>query len=481
MAARDEVVEAGAVGDADAAVRAACDERLRLEVRQGAGHDCRREVDVVGDVGRRQPQLDSFRARSPRMTLLQHVEEHRDPAGSVGPAHDEGVSLRFTQGVCRLAQQRERDGRLAQRHRSQLIERQLEERGCHDGFDRVDVAALAGEAREIAREEKREHATTAVRGLLEGAQHAAADAVDGVGRRAALEQDVMRRHAHADGNQRQALSIAAAQGGALCRQAERYGLNERQLGRHSHPFQFTVQETLNAADLICVVAIARLQCCCLITVMTVALDTPTPTVYIVDDDVSVRTAIQRLLGSVGLACEAFGSASELLARADSRFFGCIITDVRMPGPSGLELQRALAAGGNDIPIIFVTAHADVPLTVRAMKAGALEVLTKPFDDQVLIDAVHQALEQARTRKQDHDEIQRLRERFDTLTAREREVMALVVTGLLNKQIAALLGAGEKTIKVHRAQVMHKMDASSLADLVRMADRLGLSSQRPSGL
>ena len=214
--------------------------------------------------------------------------------------------------------------------------------------------------------------------------------------------------------------------------------------------------------------------------MTAAFDPSSPTVYIVDDDVSVRTAIQRLLGSVGLACEAFSSASELLARAESRFFGCIIADVRMPGPSGLELQRALAAAGNDIPIIFVTAHADVPLTVRAMKAGALEVLTKPFDDQALLDAVQQALEQARTRKQDHDEIQRLRERFDKLTAREREVMALVVTGLLNKQIAALLGAGEKTIKVHRAQVMHKMGASSLADLVRMADRLGLSSRRPPG-
>jgi FixJ family two-component response regulator len=211
--------------------------------------------------------------------------------------------------------------------------------------------------------------------------------------------------------------------------------------------------------------------------MAMTMEALSPTVYIVDDDASVRTAIQRLLGSVGIACETFSSASEFLARVQSRFFGCIIADVRMPGPSGLELQRTLGAIGNDIPIIFVTAHADVPLTVRAMKAGALEVLTKPFDDQVLLDAVYQALELARVRRHDHDEVQRLRERFDTLTAREREVMALVVTGLLNKQIGALLGAGEKTIKVHRAQVMHKMEASSLADLVRMADRLGLSSRR----
>ena len=148
----------------------------------------------------------------------------------------------------------------------------------------------------------------------------------------------------------------------------------------------------------------------------------------------------------------------------------------MPGASGLDLQRILNQAETDLPVIFVTAHADVPLTVRAMKAGALEVLTKPFDDQALLDAVYQALEQERVRSHDREELHRLRDRFETLTAREREVMALVVTGLLNKQIAGELGTAEKTIKVHRAQVMHKMEAESLAELVRMADRLKAGSR-----
>jgi FixJ family two-component response regulator len=200
-----------------------------------------------------------------------------------------------------------------------------------------------------------------------------------------------------------------------------------------------------------------------------------PTVFVVDDDPSVRTAVKRLLGSVGLPCETYSNAAEFLGRADrGSMSGCLVLDVRMPGASGLDLQRILNRTGTDLPIIFVTAHADVPLTVRAMKAGALEVLTKPFDDQALLDAVYQALEQERVRSHDRDELQRLRERFETLTAREREVMGLVVTGMLNKQIAAELGTAEKTIKVHRAQVMHKMEADSLAELVRMADRLGLS-------
>jgi FixJ family two-component response regulator len=205
-------------------------------------------------------------------------------------------------------------------------------------------------------------------------------------------------------------------------------------------------------------------------------DAFTPTVFVVDDDPSVRTAVKRLLASVGLACETFQNASEFLMRAERGVSGCLVLDVRMPGASGLDLQRVLNLAGTDLPIIFVTAHADVPLTVRAMKAGALEVLTKPFDDQALLDAVYHALEQERVRSHDRDELNRLRERFDTLTAREREVMALVATGLLNKQIAGELGTAEKTIKVHRAQVMHKMEADSLADLVRMADRLGLSSR-----
>jgi FixJ family two-component response regulator len=205
-------------------------------------------------------------------------------------------------------------------------------------------------------------------------------------------------------------------------------------------------------------------------------DAFTPTVFVVDDDPSVRTAVKRLLASVGLQCETFSTAAEFLIRCEHGVSGCLVLDVRMPGASGLDLQRMLNQAETDLPVIFVTAHADVPLTVRAMKAGALEVLTKPFDDQALLDAVYQALEQERVRSHDREELHRLRDRFETLTAREREVMALVVTGLLNKQIAGELGTAEKTIKVHRAQVMHKMEADSLAELVRMADRLKAGSR-----
>ena len=205
-------------------------------------------------------------------------------------------------------------------------------------------------------------------------------------------------------------------------------------------------------------------------------DVFTPTVFVVDDDPSVRTAVKRLLASVGLQCETFSTAAEFLIRCELGVSGCLVLDVRMPGASGLDLQRILNQAETDLPVIFVTAHADVPLTVRAMKAGALEVLTKPFDDQALLDAVYQALEQERVRSHDREELHRLRDRFETLTAREREVMALVVTGLLNKQIAGELGTAEKTIKVHRAQVMHKMEADSLAELVRMADRLKAGSR-----
>ena len=205
-------------------------------------------------------------------------------------------------------------------------------------------------------------------------------------------------------------------------------------------------------------------------------DVFTPTVFVVDDDPSVRTAVKRLLASVGLQCETFSTAAEFLIRCEHGVSGCLVLDVRMPGASGLDLQRILNQAETDLPVIFVTAHADVPLTVRAMKAGALEVLTKPFDDQALLDAVYQALEHERVRSHDREELHRLRDRFETLTAREREVMALVVTGLLNKQIAGELGTAEKTIKVHRAQVMHKMEADSLAELVRMADRLKAGSR-----
>ena len=196
-----------------------------------------------------------------------------------------------------------------------------------------------------------------------------------------------------------------------------------------------------------------------------------PTVFVVDDDPSVRTALERLLWSVGLPCETFATAPEFLKRAESGVVGCLILDVRMPGPSGLELQRMLVRSGNAIPIIFVTAYADVPLTVRVMKEGALELLTKPFDDQVLLDLVNEALATGGEREEYRVRMEGLSARFETLTPREREVMALVVTGMLNKQIAGVLGTTEKTVKVHRAQVMHKMEADSLASLVRMADFL----------
>jgi FixJ family two-component response regulator len=209
-------------------------------------------------------------------------------------------------------------------------------------------------------------------------------------------------------------------------------------------------------------------------------DSSTPTVFVVDDDPSVRTAIQRLLESVGLRCETFPNPSSFLTRAAAGVYGCLVLDVRMPGTNGLELQRQLSVVGNDIPVILVSAYADVALAVRAMKAGALEVLTKPFDDQALLDVVHAALEQARHRKQDHEEEVGLRAKFETLTAREREVMALVVSGMLNKQVAGALGTTEKTIKAHRAQVMHKMEADSLAALVRMADRLASVSGAGAG-
>ena len=196
-----------------------------------------------------------------------------------------------------------------------------------------------------------------------------------------------------------------------------------------------------------------------------------PVVYVVDDDSSVRNAIFNLLTSVGLKCEAFGTADDFIRNIDQEQAGCIVMDVRMPRMSGLDAQRVLGEHGVDLPLIFITGHADIPSVVRAMKAGAVEVFGKPFDNQELIDAVHRAIDRDRTRREVRQSLAALRDRFDTLTAREREVMALVVAGKLNKQAAGELGTTEKTIKAHRAQVMRKMEAVSLPDLVRMADRL----------
>jgi FixJ family two-component response regulator len=205
------------------------------------------------------------------------------------------------------------------------------------------------------------------------------------------------------------------------------------------------------------------------------LDDELPTVFIVDDDPSVRKSLARLLETVHLRSRGYDSPLDFLSEAPLDAPGCAIVDVRMPGASGLDLQKELTRRCIAIPLIFVTAHASVPVAVRAMKAGAVEVLTKPFDDQVLLDAVHEALERDRAHRKELSELRALSARFETLTPREREVMALVVRGLQNKEIAATLGTSEKTVKVHRGQAMHKMSAGSLADLVRMADRIERST------
>jgi len=183
---------------------------------------------------------------------------------------------------------------------------------------------------------------------------------------------------------------------------------------------------------------------------------PTPIVFVVDDDPSVRRAIKRLVGSVRLEVELFGSAQEFLRSKRPDAPSCLVLDIRLPGVSGLDFQRELAQANIHIPIIFITAHGDIPMTVRAMKAGAVEFLTKPFRDQDLLDAIQLALERDRARPQQEAEIAVLRERFESLTPREREVLPLVVSGLLNKQIAAEIGTSETTVKVHRGQLMRKM-------------------------
>ena len=200
-------------------------------------------------------------------------------------------------------------------------------------------------------------------------------------------------------------------------------------------------------------------------------------VCVIDDDASLRESLKNLIRSVGLRVEPFSSAQEFLRSKRPDVPGCLVLDVRLPGLSGLDLQKRMADSDIEMPIIFITGHGDIPMTVRAMKAGAVEFLTKPFRDQDLLDAIQQALERDRTGRKQRKEIEDLRRRFDLLTQREREVMALVVTGLLNKQIAGELGTSETTIKIHRHQVMEKMAAKSLAELVRMSDRLRLPTPK----
>jgi FixJ family two-component response regulator len=202
-----------------------------------------------------------------------------------------------------------------------------------------------------------------------------------------------------------------------------------------------------------------------------------PTVFVLDDDVSIRTALRKLLDSVGLNTELFSSPFELLRVMPPDSPSCLVLDVRLPGKSGLDLQLELAEKNISIPLIFLTAHGDIPMTVRAMKAGAVEFLTKPFRDQDLLDAIQVALREDIDRRHKQADVAILRQRLETLTRREREVLPLVVSGLLNKQIAVEIGTTEATIKVHRSQLIRKMGARSLPELVRMAEKIGIHGSK----
>jgi RNA polymerase sigma factor (sigma-70 family) len=208
---------------------------------------------------------------------------------------------------------------------------------------------------------------------------------------------------------------------------------------------------------------------------------PSSIVFVVDDDPSVRRAIKHLVESVGLHVELFGSAAEFIngSRPDVASC-CLVLDIRLPGINGLDFQRELVQAKNETPMIFITAHGDIPMTVRAMKAGAVDFLTKPFRDQDLLDAIQVGLERDRLRRQRQAATAMLRERLESLTPREREILLLVVSGLRNKQVAAEIGVTEATVKAHRSQLMRKMGANSLADLVKLAGRIGIPQSKPNG-